>query len=295
MNNNYEVHGFYWAIEYLKKTYPEHTFYSYFNSNEGILDGRDIRFMRELIVSNDIKGRDFLDFIQFWLDQDGFISTGDYRTLYKQAGDMLSTNSMPDIIKSLPYIKQLFYSDEQYKPYRPLIILVGAAGTGKSTIADMLEEKYGLKALKSYTDRQLRENDKSHTFITENEFKQIPKEIMVAYTYHDGHNYCGTIEQVVNSETYVLDESGIEYFLDKYKGDRKILVIRIESDKENCISRMAARGDSPEAIKERVAVDTKRYDNTYVDYFVFNRNNELERAVNEIKNIYDKVYYEEGC
>jgi len=293
MNNNYEVHGFYWAIEYLKKTYPEHTFYSYFNGNEGILDGRDVRFMREVITSNDIKGRDFLDFIQFWLNQDGFISTGDYRTLYKQAGDMLSTNSMPDIIKSLPYIKQLFYSDEQYKPYRPLIILVGAAGTGKSTIADMLEEKYGLKVLKSYTDRLQRENDKSHTFVTEEEFKQISWKRIIAYTYHDGHNYCGTVEQIKESDVYVIDEAGIDYFLEHYNGDRQILVIRIDCNEKICRERMAARGDSTEAIEERIAADRQRYDNTYVDYFVLNENNELEKAVDEIKDVYDKVYYEE--
>ena len=289
MNNNYEVHGFYWAVEYLKKTYPEHIFFSYFNGNEGILDGRDVRAMRKLIASDDKESKDFLSFIHIWFDDDGLLEMGDYRMFSTR-----STDPIPDSIINLPYIKQLFYSDEQYKPYRPLIILIGAAGAGKSTIADMLEEKYGLKVLKSYTDRLPRENDTSHTFITEDEFKQIPKENMIAYTYHNNHNYCGTIEQVKNSDVYVLDESGVEYFLEKYRGDRQILIIRVESDEETCIARMVARGDSPEAIKERVAVDQERYDDTYVDYFVSNRNNELEKTVDEIKDIYDKVYYEEG-
>lgn len=38
-----------------------------------------------------------------------------------------------------------------------IILLVGKSGTGKSTLAKELKDRYGLKELVSYTDRPMRE------------------------------------------------------------------------------------------------------------------------------------------
>ena len=39
---------------------------------------------------------------------------------------------------------------------KPLILLVGKSGSGKTTIAEYLEKHYGMKMLRSYTTRPMR-------------------------------------------------------------------------------------------------------------------------------------------
>ena len=40
--------------------------------------------------------------------------------------------------------------------YKNLYLIVGASGSGKTTVANALEEKYGYKQLQSYTTRPMR-------------------------------------------------------------------------------------------------------------------------------------------
>lgn len=53
-----------------------------------------------------------------------------------------------------------------------IILLAGASGSGKTSVIELLEQRYGLKSVCSYTTREKRsENECGHIFVTEEELK----------------------------------------------------------------------------------------------------------------------------
>ena len=58
------------------------------------------------------------------------------------------------------------------------VLLVGASGSGKSTVANHLHNEYGYDVLQSYTTRPKRTADETgHVFATEEEYEAIAKHI----------------------------------------------------------------------------------------------------------------------
>ena len=69
-----------------------------------------------------------------------------------------------------------------------LYLIVGASGSGKTTVANVLEEKYGYKQLQSYTTRPMRtENEISHTFVNDAFFDQLTD--FIGYTSYGNYRY----------------------------------------------------------------------------------------------------------
>lgn len=107
-----------------------------------------------------------------------------------------------------------------------IILLVGKSASGKTTITNSLEKNFGFKSLQSYTTRPKRTtNETGHTFVTNEEFNNL-KDIC-AYGEFGGYKYCATKEQVDNSDIYVIDAQGVEYFKKYYHGKRKPRVVYI--------------------------------------------------------------------
>ena len=49
-----------------------------------------------------------------------------------------------------------------------IFLIVGCSGSGKTTITEQLEQKYGLKAIQSYTTRQPRyDGETGHIFVSD--------------------------------------------------------------------------------------------------------------------------------
>lgn len=134
-----------------------------------------------------------------------------------------------------------------------LYLIVGASGSGKTTIANVLEEKYGYKQLQSYTTRPPRsQNEIGHIFATDEEFDRLQD--IIAYTEYNNYRYCATSEQANNSDIYVIDPDGIDYLKAHYKG-KPIKIINITSPVHTRINRMEQRGDAFNKIMERLLND----------------------------------------
>ena len=134
-----------------------------------------------------------------------------------------------------------------------LYLIVGASGSGKTTIANVLEEKYGYKQLQSYTTRPPRnQNEAGHIFVTDEEFNRLQN--IIAYTEYNNYRYCATSEQANNSDIYVIDPNGIDYLKAHYKG-KSIKIINITSPVHTKINRMEQRGDAFNKIMERLLND----------------------------------------
>lgn len=139
---------------------------------------------------------------------------------------------------------------------KPLYLFVGRSASGKTTVADILEQKYGFKQVNSYTTRPPRyDGEVGHVFVTEEEFKAL--ENMVAYTFYDNNHYGTTAEQLDQCTIYVVDIPGVETLLEKYNTNRSIVIIFFDTTVHTRINRMLNRGNPNEFIISRLLQDEK--------------------------------------
>lgn len=166
-------------------------------------------------------------------------------------------------------------------------LLVGKSGVGKSAVADYLSKNHGLKVLQSYTTRPKRfDNERGHTFITEDEFKQLNH--VVAHTKFDKYEYCATTEQVENSDVYIIDPKGVETFKELYKGERTPIIIYLTASLDNLIKRMRARGDGVEKAMKRMNHDKQAFANVSYDIKIDTDNKTIKEVVDEILSLLNR-------
>lgn len=154
-----------------------------------------------------------------------------------------------------------------------IALFVGPSGSGKTTIANYLCSSMGMTQLDSYTTRPPRHiGEPGHIFVTEEEFDQLTD--MVGFTLFNGHRYCATSQQVDESDIYVIDVNGVEYFKRAYTGKKTIKVFYFTVPEAKVIQRMLGRGDSYAAVMERIRNDDEMFAN----------------ALKRLRAVYDDVY-----
>ena len=183
-----------------------------------------------------------------------------------------------------------------------IFLIVGCSGSGKTTIAEQLEQKYGLKSIQSYTTRKPRyDGESGHTFVSDEEFDKLTD--MVAYTEFAGNRYCATAEQVENNDLYIIDPKGVDFFMKAYKGSKTPKIIFISSNLTTRYERMVGRAETKgkshqEAIESslaRIANDASElYDyiqgQAWIDYVCKNNSND------KLEDVVDKIFdYISSC
>lgn len=177
-----------------------------------------------------------------------------------------------------------------------IFLIVGCSGSGKTTITEQLEQRYGLKSIQSYTTRPPRfDGETGHIFISDEEFDKLTD--IVAYTEFAGNRYCATAEQVEQNDLYVIDPKGVEYFKQSYKGEKQIKVIYIESNVTTRYERMKNRYEAVgnEYLKAvdmslgRIKNDTTEFYNyvhkqVEIDFICKNNKG------NKLESVVDKIY-----
>ena len=146
---------------------------------------------------------------------------------------------------------------------KPLIALVGVSGSGKTTLANKASKMFGLTVLKSYTTRPPRENDEadfsSHKFCTMQEAAFIAEnDKIVAKNWFNNYFYFATQSQVDAADIYVVDVQGLKDLYRNYHG-KPIISIFLDVDSSIAADRMSKRGDSDEAIFERLRHDSEAF------------------------------------
>ena len=146
-----------------------------------------------------------------------------------------------------------------------VIVLLGASGSGKSTIENELSRHYGFNKIVSYTTRSPRvgeENGKDYWFIDNNTFNDIlDKDLFAEYDEYSQNRLYGTLKSdyVDGNKIVVLTPNGLRQ-LKKNCPDEKIFTVLVEAS---------------------LGTRVKRYiDRCSVDKFNFDDANEIFARIN---------------
>ncbi len=171
---------------------------------------------------------------------------------------------------------------------KSIILLIAESGAGKDTIANKLEEQ-GYKVLKSYATRPRRPNEgNTHVFIQPEEVDQY-KDKMIAYTKIGEYEYFATIDQLFESDIYIIDPNGYRYLKNKIQ-NIKIIPIYINVSEAERYKRALKRVNYN--IDEKLKIE-ERFVNEYNQFQEFKKNAEfysilnydLNKAIEIIKKI----------
>ena len=177
-----------------------------------------------------------------------------------------------------------------------IFLIVGCSGSGKTTITEQLEQRYGLKSIQSYTTRQPRyDGETGHIFVSNEEFDKLTD--MVGYTEFVANRYCATAEQVENNDLYVIDPKGIDFFMKSYKGNKIPKVIFISSDLTTRYERMVERAEiKGSTYTEAVDIALGRIKNDVNEFYDYIHNRaSIDYIVNNnqndnLNNVVNKIY-----
>lgn len=175
---------------------------------------------------------------------------------------------------------------------KKLIILIGYSGSGKDSIANCLTFKYNLTQVKSYTTRKKRVNEgETHIFIDKKNINDYRKD-MIAYTKIGEYEYFATINQVLNSDIYILDPEGyynLKNTCNKLNIIIKLIPIYINVPIKIRYTRLEIRGDSDKSIGERFLNECEQFDkflNKQNEYYYSIPNDDLEKTASMIYEIF---------
>lgn len=204
---------------------------------------------------------------------------------------------------------------------KKIINLIGASGSGKTTVARELEKQlpHKVNIIQSYTTRPPREDEEwGHTFIKNqlevghtdpmtlieyiDEGSNKEYENIIAYfnSYKSGHHYFATDEQVIEGKTniYIVDSKGAKQVHEYYESNPEVEVITVylQADRYVRSSRLARRlrdsqggvieniDDYQAEVVDRLDVDDKLFDTVKCDY-VIDGNNNIKTTVNKLMEL----------
>ena len=129
-----------------------------------------------------------------------------------------------------------------------IICIIGKSGSGKDTVARLLQEWYGYVPVCSYTTRPIRENETDgieHYFISQEEAEIMmggrPDDI-VAQTVINNNIYFAMIENLLEADIYVIDPKGVEY-IQQHFPDIELFQLYVYCNDDIAMERARKRGD----------------------------------------------------
>lgn len=164
---------------------------------------------------------------------------------------------------------------------KKILCIIGKSGSGKSLSAEYIRKEHGIYMVESLTDRHPRYNgEKGHTFISKKKFDAIKPEDMIAFTEFGDKRYCCRHQDLQDTNTYVIDPTGLKYLKDNYSNmyDIKSLYIHRSPEMKNISQERMDRDEGKYFLPEE-----------YYDYHILN-DGEYSDLFNSIDNVIKKVF-----
>lgn len=160
------------------------------------------------------------------------------------------------------------------KSLTELLLIIGVSGSGKSTIAKKLCEKYSFQEIASHTTRDKRKGEKSqfdvsegekpdYIFVSRADFQEMVNKGEFIENVEFGGNFYGVHKSRILSGSrivLVVEPEGAKQITKFYENDTSVNLTKIYLDisLETQTNRMLDRGDTQEMIDKRLSFDDIR-------------------------------------
>lgn len=157
-----------------------------------------------------------------------------------------------------------------------LMCVMAESAAGKDRLVNELCNRNNLTQLISYTTRARRANeDDTHIFVDEETYQQMKDDNNIAaYTYINGNHYWSTINQLYESDFYVIDPRGVESLKALNFPNLHLVTVYINVPEDVRKERAKLRGDDMNVYRNRCLSEREQFrdmkKNMNVDYVVPN-------------------------
>ena len=157
-----------------------------------------------------------------------------------------------------------------------LMCVMAESAAGKDRLVNELCNRNHLTQLISYTTRARRANeDDTHIFVDEETYQQMKDDNNIAaYTYINGNHYWSTINQLYESDFYVIDPRGIESLKALNFPNLHLVTVYVNVPEDVRKERAKLRGDDMNVYRNRCLSEREQFrdmkKNMNVDYVVPN-------------------------
>lgn len=157
-----------------------------------------------------------------------------------------------------------------------LMCVMAESAAGKDRLVNELCNRNNLTQLISYTTRVKRTNEgDTHIFVDEETYQQMKDDNNIAaYTYINGNHYWSTINQLYESDFYVIDPRGVESLKALNFPNLHLVTVYINVPEDVRKERAKLRGDDMNVYRNRCLSEREQFrdmkKNMNVDYVVPN-------------------------
>lgn len=157
-----------------------------------------------------------------------------------------------------------------------LMCVMAESAAGKDRLVNELCNRNNLTQLISYTTRARRANeDDTHIFVDEETYQQMKDDNNIAaYTYINGNHYWSTINQLYESDFYVIDPRGVESLKALILPNLHLVTVYVNVPEDVRKERAKLRGDDMNVYRNRCLSEREQFrdmkKNMNVDYVVPN-------------------------
>ena len=172
-----------------------------------------------------------------------------------------------------------------------MIILTGPSASGKTEIAKILYQKYGIQKVITHTTRPMRPTeakDVDYHFVDDATFLNMEAEqAFIETTIYNGFRYGTSKAEVGDQKVLIVDANGLQAFTQI--GNSRFVTFFIQASEVTRLNRMIIRGQDLAFAKTRLQFDATNFNRSHIqkiDYDIDNERVTIEDASDQIYQLY---------
>jgi guanylate kinase len=174
-----------------------------------------------------------------------------------------------------------------------MIILTGPSASGKTEIAKILFQKYGIQKVITHTTRPMRPTetkDVDYHFVDETTFiNMMNQAAFIETTIYNGFRYGTSKAEVGDQKVLIVDTNGLKAFT--ALANPRFVTFFIQASEITRLNRMIIRGQDLAFAKSRLQFDEKNFNRSHIqkiDYDIDNERVTIEDASDRIYHLYQQ-------